>query len=63
MSSARNTGINNSKGEFILPFDADDILHNAYLTLLVPELESNEKLAVVSCCSYFFIDNISNIIS
>ena len=62
LSSARNAGIASSKGEYILPLDADDILHEDYLTLLVPELQQNPSLAIVSCYSNFFIDNRSNII-
>ncbi|WP_242008611.1 glycosyltransferase family 2 protein [Flavobacterium glaciei] len=62
LSSARNAGIGISKGEYILPLDADDLLHEDYLTLLVPELQQNPSLAIVSCYSNFFIENISNII-
>jgi glycosyltransferase involved in cell wall biosynthesis len=62
LSSARNAGITSSKGEYILPLDADDILHEDYLALLVPELQHNHSLALVSCYSKFFIDNPSNII-
>lgn len=62
LSSARNAGIAISKGEYILPLDADDILREDYLTLLVPELQQNPSLAIVSCYSNFFIENISNII-
>lgn len=62
LSSARNAGITISKGEFILPLDADDILHSSYLEFLVPQLENNTNLVVVSCYSNFFIDNINNIV-
>lgn len=62
LSSARNTGIKESNGEFILPLDADDILHMELLAKLVPALEEDDKLGVVSCYSSFFEGNISNII-
>lgn len=62
LSSARNAGITRSAGEYILPLDADDILHREYLALLVPELQQNPSLAIVSCYSNFFIENSSNII-
>lgn len=62
LSSARNAGILVSKGEFILPLDADDILHNSYLEKLVPQLKNNKNIAVVSCYSNFFVDVISNIV-
>ncbi len=62
LSSARNTGIKVSKGEFILPLDSDDIIHESFLKKLVPELKNDETLAIVSCFSNFFIDNISNVV-
>ena len=62
LSSARNAGISISNGDFILPLDADDIIDEAFLTKLVPELESNAKLAIVTCYSKFFNYNIQNIV-
>ena len=62
LSSARNTGVKRSKGEFILPLDSDDVIHESYLTTLVPELVSDETLAIVSCFSKFFDKNLDNII-
>lgn len=60
LSSARNAGIAISNGIYILPLDADDILHEDYLTLLVPELEQNDEVAIVSCYTKFFKDTIAN---
>ena len=62
LPSARNTGIKKSTGEFILPLDADDILHPAYLKKVVPLLESNSALAIVSCYTKFFTNKLSNIV-
>tara|TARA_R110002095_G_scaffold161072_1_gene139580 strand:- start:537 stop:1394 length:858 start_codon:yes stop_codon:yes gene_type:complete len=62
LSSARNAGITISKGEYILPLDADDILHESFLSTLVPELNNDESLAIVSCYSKFFFKNKENII-
>ncbi|WP_298343653.1 glycosyltransferase family A protein [uncultured Algibacter sp.] len=62
LSSARNTGIKSSKGDYILPLDADDIIHESYLSTTVPELINNESLAIVSCYSKFFFKDKSNII-
>nr|WP_314840188.1 glycosyltransferase family A protein [uncultured Flavobacterium sp.] len=62
LSSARNTGIKHSKGEFILPLDSDDILHDDYLSKIVPVLSMNSDLGVVSCYRYFFVNDRSNII-
>lgn len=62
LSSARNTGIKHSKGEFILPLDADDILHDDYLRKMVPVLSMDSELGIVSCYRYFFVNVRSNII-
>lgn len=62
LSSARNAGIKISNGEFILPLDADDIIHHDYLQKTVPLLKKNGKLAIVSCYSIFFENNINNIV-
>jgi glycosyltransferase involved in cell wall biosynthesis len=62
LSSARNAGIAISKGEYILPLDADDCIHKDYLIKLVPELQQDNSLAIVSCYSRFFKKNLSNIV-
>lgn len=62
LSSARNAGIAISKGEYILPLDADDLIHKDYLTKLIPELLNDNSLAIVSCYSKFFDGKKSNII-
>lgn len=60
LSSARNAGIATSKGIYILPLDADDVLHPEYLQQTVPELEQNDEVAIVSCHTKFFKDTIQN---
>ncbi|WP_433833671.1 glycosyltransferase family 2 protein [Flavobacterium anhuiense] len=62
LSSARNFGIEHSKGSYILPLDADDIFHNDYITRAVSELENDKSLAIVSCYSEFFIKKKENVI-
>ena len=62
LPSARNAGIKISHGEYILVFDSDDILHEAYLSKIVPVLNSNKNLGIVSCYRHFFQGNKSNII-
>lgn len=62
LSSARNAGIAVSKGEYILPLDADDIIHESFLSALVPELNNDNTIAIVSCFSKFFLKNTKNII-
>lgn len=60
LSSARNAGIAISNGIYILPLDADDVLHPEYLQHTVPELEQNDEVAIVSCYTKFFKDTIAN---
>lgn len=62
LSSARNAGIDISEGEYILPLDSDDILHEEFLIKLVPVLQNDSSLAIVSCYSAFFKGDISNIV-
>ena len=63
LSSARNAGVNVSNGLFILPLDADDILHTNYLEQLVPVLDNNKELAIVTSYSTFFEKNLDNVVN
>jgi len=49
VSAARNTGIFEAKGNFILPLDGDDYISNDYLSLAVKEFKENENLKLVYC--------------
>lgn len=60
LSSARNKGIAISNGTYILPLDADDVLHRDYLKKLLPVIENNSRVAIVSCHTKFFSKEISN---
>jgi glycosyltransferase involved in cell wall biosynthesis len=62
LSGARNSGIKISRGDYILPLDADDILDKSFLKRLLPELEKNKSLGLVTCFSKFFLNNKENII-
>jgi glycosyltransferase involved in cell wall biosynthesis len=48
-SSARNNGIKNSKGDFILPLDADDMIHPDYIQTCVSVLKNNKNISPVYC--------------
>lgn len=46
---ARNIGISQSRGEFILPLDADDTISPYYMAEAVPILEYNPNIGIVYC--------------
>lgn len=47
VATARNIGIKNSCGEYILPLDADDKISTAYLEEAVAVLDSNPNIKIV----------------
>ncbi len=49
LSSARNHGIRNSRGEMILTLDADDRFDPSFLEKAVPILKGDDRLGVVTC--------------
>ncbi len=54
VSLARNTGIKNSIGKFILPLDADDKIASPYIERAVEVLEKNEAIKLVYCNAQLF---------
>jgi glycosyltransferase involved in cell wall biosynthesis len=48
-SSARNTGVKNSNGVFILPLDGDDTIHPDYIQSCVNILKNNKTISPVYC--------------
>jgi len=63
LSSARNAGIKVSNGGFILPLDADDILHPDCLKKMMLILKNNHSISIVSCYTKCFKGNKTNIVS
>lgn len=53
---ARNIGIKKSKGEYILPLDADDKIGPRYLQEAVKVLEEKKEFGIVYCRAEFFGD-------
>ncbi|TCN56392.1 glycosyltransferase family 2 protein [Flavobacterium circumlabens] len=56
LSAARNAGIANAQGEYILTLDADDFFENSFLEKAVPVLESDRSVGVVGCFTQCFVD-------
>ena len=59
LSSARNAGIAMANGIYILPLDADDVLHPQILKKLKPLLQ-DEAIKITSSYTDFFDKSISN---
>jgi glycosyltransferase involved in cell wall biosynthesis len=54
LGGARNYGIENALGEYILPLDADDIIYPDYLEKAVNVIENNAIVRIVYCKAEFF---------
>ncbi|MCI5167028.1 MAG: glycosyltransferase family 2 protein, partial [Candidatus Electrothrix sp. GM3_4] len=49
LSSARNNGIREAQGEYILPLDADDRIGPTYLEQAIRLLDADPELGIVYC--------------
>ena len=54
VAAARNNGVAQSSGEFILPLDADDKISNDYIALAVQKLQDEQQVKVVYSEAQFF---------
>lgn len=54
LSSARNYGIQEATGTFILPLDADDIIHKDYIRQALEVFQLNSSVKVVYCNAELF---------
>lgn len=54
LSAARNTGIRNSHGYYILPLDGDDKIEKTYIEKCVRVFETQKNIDVVCCVTEFF---------
>nr|WP_302831235.1 glycosyltransferase family A protein [uncultured Bacteroides sp.] len=54
LSAARNNGIEQAQGEFILPLDSDDIIKPEYLEEAMKAFKENPQLKVVYCLGVMF---------
>jgi glycogen(starch) synthase len=48
LSAARNTGVRQARGEFVLPLDADDVIEPTFIARCVDALERDPNLAYVT---------------
>lgn len=56
LPGARNAGIRQARGQFIVPLDADDLLDPRYLEVLVRALEDHDDAAYAHCWAELFGD-------
>lgn len=54
LPSARNNGIAQASGKYILPLDADDKIADTYMEKAVAALDDNANLGIVYCEAEFF---------
>lgn len=54
VSAARNYGMSEAAGEFLLPLDGDDLLDPRFLAATVPMLRDHPELAIVSTQAEYF---------
>ena len=50
LSSARNEGLNQRKGEWVVFIDSDDYVHPQFIEILLEEVKNNKVL--MACCNY-----------
>lgn len=53
-AGARNLGIENANGKYILPVDSDDLIDKEYVEKAVKILDSNENVGIVYCYADLF---------
>ena len=61
LSSARNRGIAEARGTWIVPLDCDDVLHPTCLEKLVAVKRADPELAIVSTLVRYFVDDVEEV--
>jgi len=54
VAAARNTAIAHANGEYILPLDADDLIHETYIEKAVCVMDGESDLGIVYCGAELF---------
>ena len=54
LGGARNTGIKNASGDYILPLDADDIIDKTYIEKAYNIIDNISEIGIVYCKAYLF---------
>ncbi len=61
LSSARNFGITNANGEYILPLDADDKIAENFIELAMDAFQKEDSLKIVYCKAEKFGDEVGSL--
>jgi glycosyltransferase involved in cell wall biosynthesis len=59
LAAARNFGVTAARGKYILPLDADDLLHQRFIEIAVVALERNSEFDVIVTQAGYFEDEES----
>ncbi|WP_342375196.1 glycosyltransferase [Myxococcus stipitatus] len=62
LSSARNAGLREAKGHYVLPLDADDLLQPTFLEKTVAVMEGSRDFAFVTSLVSYFIDDPARVV-
>jgi glycosyltransferase involved in cell wall biosynthesis len=54
LPKARNSGINRASGKYILPLDADDLIHKDYIFKAIEAFNENTRTSLVYCVAQKF---------
>ncbi|AGC47026.1 family 2 glycosyl transferase [Myxococcus stipitatus DSM 14675] len=62
LSSARNAGLKEARGHYVLPLDADDLLQPTFLEKAIALMEGSRDFAFVTSLVSYFIDDPARVV-